>query len=78
MQEDAVHGRRHAVLADAVMDEAALRRLGREVLSRLRLVVVGAGEVGGAGEEFHRHGDGDRVDRRFRRFARGDVLRRFQ
>ena len=28
MQEDAVHGGRHAVLADAVMDEAALRRLG--------------------------------------------------
>ncbi len=30
MQEDAIHGRAHAVLADAVMDEAAFRRLGRE------------------------------------------------
>ena len=78
MQEDAVHGRGHAVLADAVMDEAALRRLGRERHRRFRLVVVGAGEVGGAGEEFHRHRRRDRLDRGFGGFAGGDILRRFQ
>ncbi len=55
VQEDAVHRRRHAVLADAVMHEAALRGLGLEIGGGLRLVVGRAREVGRTGQEFHRH-----------------------
>ena len=61
------------MLADAVMDEAALRRLGRKRHRGFRLVVVGAGEVGGACEKFHRHRRCDRLDRGFGRFPRGDI-----
>ncbi len=59
------------------MDEAALRRLGREGDRGFRLVVVGSGEIGGARQKFRqrRH---DRLDRQFGRFAGGDVLRRLQ
>ena len=51
------------------MDEAALRRLGRKRCRRFRLVVVGAGEIGRAGEEFHRHRGRDRLDRQLRRIC---------
>ncbi len=77
MQKDSIHGRRHAVLADAVMDETAFRRLGRKGDRRFRLVVVGAGEVGRARHKF-RYRRHDRVDDGFGRFAGGDVLRRFK
>jgi len=77
MQEEAVERRGHAVLADAEMDEAALWRLGGEP-SRLRLVVVGAGEVGGARDEFERHRRRDHFDHGFRRFAGRDIERIFK
>ena len=44
----------------------------------LRLGVVGAGEVGGAGEQFHRHRCRDRLERRFGGLAGGDILRLVQ
>ena len=57
MQRHAVHGRRHAVLAHAVMDEAAGIIGGGEHRHALRPGVVGAGEVGRAADHFrHRRG----------------------
>ena len=45
VERHAVHGRRHAVLADAVMDVAAASVLGAEHLHAARAGVVGAREV---------------------------------
>src|SRR5205823_7021183 len=78
VQEDAVQGRGHAVLADAVMDEAALWRLGAKGGRRLRLVVVGAGEVGRARQKLHRHRGGNDLDGGLRGFAGGGDQRLFQ
>ena len=50
VQRHAVHGRRHAVLAHAVVDEAAGEVGGRDRLHRLGLGVVRAGEVGRAAD----------------------------
>jgi hypothetical protein len=57
VQRHAVHGRRHAVLAHAVMDEAAGIVGGGEHRHALGAGVVGAGEVGGAADHLrHRRG----------------------
>ena len=62
MQRHAVHRRGHAVLADAVMDEAAGIVGGAHRLHRLGAGVVGAGEVGRAADHFrHRRDRGSRA-----------------
>ena len=48
MQRDAVHGRRHAVLADAVVDVAAAVVAGEITLRFLVLVLLERRQVGGA------------------------------
>ena len=57
MQRHAVHRRGHAVLADAVMDEAAGVVGRRHRLHRLGAGVVGAGEVGRAADHFRHRRD---------------------
>ena len=76
MQRHAVHRGGHAVLADAVVDEAAGEIGGRHRLHRLGARVVGAGEIGRAADHF-RHRRHQRSRARIREAcARGDVLRR--
>ena len=75
MQRHAIHCRGHAMLAHAIMDEAAGIIGGGQHLHRLRLGVIGACEVGRAADHF-RHGIGQRIEREFRGSAGGDVLRR--
>ena len=59
MQRHAVHGRRHAVLAHAVMDEAAGEVGGADRRHRLGAGVVRAGQVGRAADHLrHRRGSG--------------------
>ena len=74
MKREAVHGRRHAVLADAVVDVAAAERAGRDVDEVLRLGVVGGREVGRAEDEF-RHRLGHDVEGDLARLAGRDRLR---
>jgi hypothetical protein len=64
MQRHAVHRRRHAELADAVIDVAAGIIVAGERLLRLGLGVVGAGEIGRAAERFWKRGV-DRLQREF-------------
>ena len=75
MQRHAVHGRRHAVLAHAVMDEAAAIVRGVEHFHPFGAGVVGAGEVGRAADHF-RQRRGQRFQRQLGRRAGGDLLRR--
>ena len=74
MQRHAVHRRRHAVLADAVMDEGAGIVGSRHRLHGLGARVVRAGEVGRAADHF-RHRRGEHAERVFGCRARRDVLR---
>ena len=64
MQRHAVHRRRHAVFANAVMDEAAAVIVGARRHHALGAGVVGAGEVGRAAEHF-RHRRRQHFDARF-------------
>ena len=75
MQRHAVHGRRHAVLAHAVVNEAAGIVGGVQRLHRLGARVVGAGEIGGTADHFRqRRRQG--FERKFGSGARRDVLGR--
>ena len=74
MHRHAVAGGRHAVLADAPVDVAAGEVVRRDLRRRGDLGVVGAGEVGRAGDEF-RHGGRDHVERRLARLAGRDLRR---
>ena len=75
VQRHAVHGRRHAVLAHAVMDEAAGIIGGGEHRHAFRPGVVGAGEVGRAADHF-RHRGGQGFERAFGCGAGRDLFRR--
>ena len=73
MQRHAVHGRRHAVLAHAVVDEAAGEIGRRDRRHRLGLGVVRAGEVGRAADHLRqRRGQG--IERVLGCHAGGDLL----
>ena len=74
MQRHAVHRRRHAVLADAVVDEGAGIVRRRHRLHGLGARVVRAGEVGRAADHFGNRG-GEHAERVLGRDARRDVLR---
>ena len=77
VQRHAVHGRRHGVLADAIMDEAAAVIRGAERFHALGAGVVGTGEVGRAADHFgQRRGQG--FERVFRRSAACDLFRRLR
>ncbi len=73
MQRHAVHGRRHAVLAHSVVDEAPAIVGGREDLDPLRPGIVGAGEIARAADHLgggrHQH-----VERILGGDAAGDLL----
>ena len=72
VQRDAVHRRDHRMFAHA--EENILSRvagLGRDLLLAFGASRVGAGQVGGAAEQFG-HGAGEGGDRLSRRLARGD------
>ena len=75
MQRHAVHRGRHAVLADAVVDEAAGEIRRRDRLHRLGLGVVRAGEIGRAADHL-RHRRHQRLERELGGRAGRDVLRR--
>ena len=74
MQRHAVHGCRHAMLADAVIDVAAAVVGGGQWLQLLRLGVVGAGEVGRTADGF-RHRGIDHVECILRGIAGGECGR---
>ena len=74
VQRHAVHRRGHAVLAHAVVDEAAGIIVGRHRLHRLGARVVRAGEVGRAADHL-RHRRDQAFEREFAGRARRDVLR---
>ena len=74
MQRHAVHRGGHAVLADAVVDEAAGVVGRRHRLHRLGAGVVGAGEVGRAADHL-RHRRDDAFQRELAGGAGRDVLR---
>ena len=72
MQRDAVHRRRHGVLADAIMDIAAVKGIGPHRLLRLGARQVGMGQIGRAAEQI-RQRFRDRVDHQLRRLPGRDV-----
>ena len=77
VQRHSVHRRGHAVLADAVMDEAAAGVRRGERRHALRPGVVGAGEVGGPADHFrHRGGERCRAPAPRRRGSRSPSARR--
>ena len=67
MQRHAVHRRRHSMLADAIVDMAALTILGAEGADILGIGVVRPGEVGRAAQMFAQ----ERVDHLERQLAGG-------
>ena len=73
MQRHSVHRRRHAELADAVIDITPRVIFGGQGLERLGLGIVRSGEVGGTA---NRRGNRrvDRLQRHFRGLARRDWL----
>ena len=72
----AVHGRHHAVLADAIIDVAAREVAALDRLHRLGLGVVGVGEIGRAADHLG-HQRGQHLERLLARLARrpGRLLR---
>ena len=72
MQRDAVHRRRHGVLADAIVNVAAFEAIGPHRLLRLGPRQVGMGQIGGAAEQI-RQRLGDAVDHELRRLPGRNV-----
>ena len=71
MQRDPVHRSRHGMLADAVMDVAAIEGIGPHRLLRLGARQVGMGQIGRAAKQI-RQRLGDHVDHQLRRLPGGD------
>src|SRR5690606_28730747 len=72
MQRKPVHGRRHAVLANAVVDITLAVIAGRDVAGLAGLGVVGAGEVGRAADGLRQEAVDD-LERHFGGLAGGDL-----
>ena len=72
-ERHAVHRRRHAVLANAVVNETAGGIVRRVRAHAFRPRIVGAGEIRRSADHFRNFG-GERFECEFRRRARRDVL----
>ena len=71
MQRDAVGDRAHAELAHAVVDVAAVERVGAQRLGRAPLRQVAAGEVGRPADQLRQYRR-ERLERQLRRLAGRD------